>query len=214
MQDFIHTNLGPMFQYFSTFLITFPNLKLLAIIYYASILLYSVIIFTDFCLLLFSYYFYYRFSLISHYSVAFNGILVKNSTFPFKRSIFFGSRYYFNDIPYTLRQCHCSRTSTFITASFIVFAAQINIFDCWSKTLIALAFFINKTEIDPDGAYFIRVNRIFNSILALYRVLLNTDIILAFDLNWPRLYKRKEFNIYITLIELKDFLIRFSGFYS
>lgn len=107
-----------------------PNRRPLAISRFASILLLTVITIADPHLLLLSFCSLSRFSLISQRGVAFNGMLVEDSTSLFKSSIFPGPRYRSSDIPCTLRRCHCSRTSTPITTSSIVFAARINIFDC------------------------------------------------------------------------------------
>lgn len=167
-QHFIHTDPGPAFQYFSTFLIAPPNRRPLAIIRYASISLLTVIKIAGPRSLLFSCCSQSRFLLISHRGIALNGMPVEDLTSLFKSFIFPGPRYRSNDILCTFRRCHCSRTSTPITASSIVFAAWINIFDCWGNSIVASAFSVSRAEIDSDGAYFTRVNRIFGSIPAFY----------------------------------------------
>ena len=166
------------------FLITLPNQRPLAIICFALILLLTVMTIVDLHLLLFFCCFYNQFLIINYRNIAFNEMLVEDPTFFFKMSIFPDPKYYSNNIPYILKWYHYSRISTLIIALFIVFVVWINIFNCWNKNIIALVFFINEAEIDPNDIYFTWVNQIFSSIPAFYKVFLGVNIILAFNLDW------------------------------
>ena len=124
-----------------------------------------------------------RSSLTSHYGVVFNEMSVKDSTSLLKTSMFPCPRYRSNDILCTFRQCHCSGTSTPITASSIAFATRIIIFVYWGNSIVASACSLRRAEIDHNDAYFTRINRIFGSTPAFYKALLSARIISTSDLN-------------------------------
>lgn len=86
-------------QYFSTFLMAFPNRGPLAVSRFALISLLTVITIADSRLLPLSSYSLRHFLLMSQHNIVFNRILVKDSTFLLNSSNFSRLRYLSNYIP-------------------------------------------------------------------------------------------------------------------
>lgn len=123
-----------------------------------------------------------RTSLISHRGIAFNGIPVEDSTSLLRSSNYPCPRYLSNDIPCTFRRCHCSKTSTPITASSPALTTRINKFDYWGRSIAASAFSVSKAEIDLDDEYRTRLSRILGSTPAFCSASLSASIMSASDL--------------------------------
>lgn len=149
----MQTYLGPTSQYFSTFLISPLNQRLLEKNRFNMILLLMIITMADHCCLFISCCFLERFSFISHCGIAFNLMLVDDSISLFNSSIFLGPKNISNDMPCTLWQCHYSGNSIPTTVWSISFAAWINKFDCSGKSIVTSTFFKKRGGMDPDGTY-------------------------------------------------------------
>lgn len=143
------------FLIFLKFFHIFPKQKLLVMSRFASILLPTIITITEMPLLLVFYYFFYRLLLISLYGIIFNKMPIEDYIPLFKSFIFFSLRYQSYDILCTFKQCHYSSNSTSIILPSIIFSSQINIFDCWNKSIVVSEFSMRRVEIDSDNIYFI-----------------------------------------------------------